>query len=413
MVTVHTKKSVFSGNCMSELIHSGWIHENPLDAIHSRKKDKFDSHSSMIDLSMINPDIAPPRLLLDRLVEATLKSGNHRYAVARGVRKLREAFAYKYLQHFQVNLEPGTEICVTMGSKDAILQSLRLLAPVGSRVLLSSPSYSAHVSACHLAGLEPVFFALSRDEDLMLARLEQALQELRPRILLLNFPNNPTGIVVSQQFWVRVSQLLAEFRCVLINDFVYGELGYQGSQPVSALTAFEDKKNALEVYSLSKAYSIPGWRVAAMVGDRSVIGDLSKLKSQVDYGIFLPMQIAASCALQSPEDLTDGIRRSYEARALCLAQGLRRLGFDFSMPSAGACLWVKLPEVSWMRSASLEEDKGRIFSERLFDTHGVQVLPGSVFGADFRNFLRFALVRPENDLQQVILALDDTLRSHA
>jgi alanine-synthesizing transaminase len=233
----------------------------------------------------------------------------------------------------------------------------------------------------------------------MLERLAEAIEKNRPRILLLNFPNNPTGLGVSDGFWKKLLELSRSFRCILLNDFVYGELGFSDVRPISLLSACEaNKENCLEVYSLSKAYSIPGWRIAALVGDRNLVQDFSKLKSKVDYGIFLPLQLAAAQSLVSDGAEVERIRRIYASRAQVLAQGLQKLGCELTLPDAGACLWVRLPE----DICRCCEEQGKQFTSELLHGEGIHILPGMIFGDDYREFVRMALVRPETDLQNVL-----------
>lgn len=365
-----------------------------------------DAGREIIDLSMINPDMAPPRYLLDKLSEAVGKPLNHRYAVSRGIRKLRAAFSVKYETTFGVTLDPEKEVCVCLGSKDALRHTLEAVLSPGDGVLLSYPTYPAHTSAVLLASGKPCFFSIGADETVMLTEIRNALNEHKPKCIVLNFPHNPTGRVISRGFLEAVAELAQSTGTILINDFVYGEMVLDRSRPAtSVLAAASNRKNVVEVYSLSKAYNVPGWRVGALVGCESLVRTVSRLKAHVDYGLFLPLQFAAAAALTAPDDLVVSTVREYERRGKILAAGLSRSGWKVLLPEAGCCVWAEppqgvleaaasgYPQVTGLSSVSL--------TVSLLQHHGILMSPGVVFGSSFDKFVRFALVVGEDRVREV------------
>ncbi len=366
------------------------------------KIERLSQGVEIYDLSMINPDIAPPRYLLDRLVEASMKAPNHRYAVSRGVRKLRQAFAEKYERTFGVNLDPETEVCVTMGTKEGFLNSLRCLSEPGQKVLLPAPTYPPHLAAVHVLGLTPCFYQVSSVESETLQSITACISGQSVKVLVLNFPNNPTGLCVSANFFQEVLRLCDQHGVFVINDFVYGEMGHGDFRPPSLLASAADVGSAVgavEIYSLSKAYGVPGWRVGAVMGNPVVVQALAKLKSHIDYGIFLPVQMAAAAALSSVDNLVQGTVSEYERRAKTLIAGLTRQGWDVTPPSAGASVWARMPAgIPWQDSGSFMMD--------VFCKTGVLGLPGECFGTQFTSHARFSLVVSTSVIHQVLNMLE-------
>jgi alanine-synthesizing transaminase len=363
---------------------------------------------------MVNPDLPPPRSVLDRLLEAVTKNTNHRYAVSRGVRRLREAFSFKYRTAFGHDLNPESEVCVCLGSKDATFHALRVLLSPGDGVIVPVPSYPAHPSAVALAGGRSVAWEASLDVSQACESLSKLLASnnsgtinlSRIKVLLLNFPNNPSGSVVSSAWWREVGRICAAHQVTILNDFVYGEMCFSGQPAASALTALTSGARCVEVYSLSKAYNVPGWRVGALVGDAGVVSAVSRLKSQADYGLFLPLQYAAAHALTatSPEELVGPTVRAYNRRARILRGGLLDLGWEVLEPSAAASLWCRFPE-SMVQGRDEERYSSVYAARRLLLRAGVVVTPGAVFGEACDRWVRFALVVNEERLRDVVRAI--------
>lgn len=361
----------------------------------------------VFDLSMVNPDLPPPRAVLDRLLESVTKTQNHRYAVSRGVRRLREAFASKYSSRFGITLNPETEICVCLGSKDATYHALKSLISVGDAVVVSSPSYPAHVSSVTLVGGIVASWEYSVDPNEAAASLDRLLASSRARVVLLNFPSNPAGTVVSEEWWSAIADVCWRYGAAIINDFVYGEMCLSGQSAVSALTVRERGVRCVEVYSLSKAYNVPGWRVGALVGDTQIVQAVARWKSHSDYGLFLPLQYAAAVALTATQDLVRPTVMAYDRRLRVLAQGLTKLGWEVQVPQAGACLWARYPANILSNSdATMQSPSVRVAHELLRRT-GVLVTPGVVFGEGWEGFVRFSAVVTEERIREVVAALGE------
>lgn len=379
------------------------LHDD-LDALRHVQQQRVGEGHSVCDLSMVNPDLAPPRVVLDRLLEAVTKTSNHRYAVSRGVRRLREAFSHKYRSRFKQELDPETQVCVCLGSKDATFHALRVLLGRGDAVIVPTPSYPAHPSAVALAEGRCVPWEAASTPEVAAQQLSSLIGESKAKVLLLNFPSNPVGAVVSRQWWHEVGKVCAEHGVTIVNDFVYGEMCFSGHAAESALCVGEVGARCVEVYSLSKAYSVPGWRVGALVGDRDVVAAVARLKAHADYGLFLPLQYAAAHALTSSEDIVAATVSTYQRRLKVLSLGLQQLGWRVVAPAAGACLWAQYPsglagEHSEGHSRSLD------VARRLLSEAGVVVAPGVVFGASCDDSLRFAAVVNEERLRDVVQAI--------
>jgi alanine-synthesizing transaminase len=359
----------------------------------------------VVDLSMVNPDLTPPRAVLDRLLESVTKPAHHRYAVSRGVRRLREAFSSKYAKRFGVELDPETEVCVCLGSKDATFQTLRSLIQSGDSVVVGAPSYPAHISAVSLVGGHYVPWVYPLEPKVAVSALENLFQSCKPKALVLNLPANPTGAVVGTDWWRAIGEVCRRLDVTIVNDFVYGEMCFSGQPAASALTARESGARCVEVYSLSKAYNVPGWRVGAILGNHEVVKSVSRLKSHSDYGLFLPLQYAAAAALTASDDLVRPTAIAYERRLRILSSGLKSLGWEVVEPQAGASLWCRYPPYLTPTSGDSKEPASVKVAERLLRDAGILVTPGVVFGPEFDAFVRFAAVIPEERMRDVISAL--------
>lgn len=356
----------------------------------------------VLDLSMVNPDLPPPRAVIDRLLESVTKTSTHRYSVSRGVRRLREAFAEKYNAKFGVSLDPESGVCVCLGSKDATFHALRVLIHPGDSVIVAAPSYPAHLSAVTLVGGWTVPWHFSVDPFEAAKSLSLALDTSKAKAVLLNFPSNPAGSVVSAEWWAEVGAVCAARGVTIINDFVYGEMCFDGAVAVSALTAQAQGARVVEVYSLSKAYNVPGWRVGALVGDEKLVRAVARLKAHADYGLFLPLQYAAALALASKDDLVRPTVQSYERRIRVLTSGLTKLGWDVVEPKAGACVWARFPVGLHASAEGLSDSPSIRVAESLLSRAGVLAAPGRVFGEGCDEYVRFAAVVSEERMREVI-----------
>lgn len=397
-----------SGECVSlgaDLFdpHLAVIHDD-LELIRTLQRTRSLEGLPVWDLSMVNPDLTPPRQILDRLLESVTKTSNHRYAVSRGVRRLREAFSVKYMRTFGQRLDPESQVCVCLGSKDATFHALRVLIQPGEPVIVPQPCYPAHPSAVSLAGGKSVPWRFSQDPAEAAASLRRVLAESSARVVLLNLPSNPAGLTVSSAWWREIGAVCSSARATILNDFVYGEMAFSGTPAATALEAAVTGACVVEVYSLSKAYNVPGWRVGALVGDIEVVRAVSRVKAQADYGLFLPLQQAASQALVATEDLVRPTVQTYERRLRLLASGLQTRGWQVVKPEAGACLWAQYP-------SKLAETQGPSkfrsvnVAHHLLSSLGVVVTPGVICGRDFDGWIRFAAVANEERLREVVHAL--------
>lgn len=382
--------------------HETFIHkldlltDKSIASLQTEKLKIIEAGESFIDLSMINPDIPPSRYLLDRLFEATHQPVNHRYAVARGIRKLRKAVSQKYAHAFGATLHPETDICMTMGAKDATLHLLQVLWEKDAKILIPDPCYPAHRAAALLNDYKIETYELSRNEEELFQRIGAKLSGGNYRVLLCNFPHNPTGISVSKEFYRKLNEALKDTDTYLVNDFVYGDMPLYGSDPVSVFSPDNmDFNRVLEIYSMSKAYGVPGWRVGAVSGDAQVVKILSQLKAYVDYGIFLPLQYAAAAALSSDKDIISETLSIYRSRADVLINGLRSLDWDVTHPDGGISIWARIPD-------SVRVTDSVQFCKKLLQNHRVLLMPGKLFGKRYGRFIRFALVRSEEELSNVI-----------
>lgn len=350
---------------------------------------------------MINPDLAPSREILDRFIEASLKPTTHRYSSARGLRKLREAFADKYRDAFEVHLDPENEVCVTLGTKDATLQVLSLYRDTFSTLLLPLPTYPAMHSAVSLIGDFHVEFYEADSSQSMLSSLERTVAQNPRSLILLNCPGNPTGICPSIEVLKKIIQIARAHSCHIFNDFVYGEMGFE-TKPSSVLQACDGKyQGVLEVYSMSKAYSIPGWRVAGLVGCRELVEQVASRKSRTDYGTFTPIQVGAAAGLRASGSFLSETVAQYSKRADLVTTRLKDFMCHVVKPEAGASVWARLPESydgdanSFVRTLVLEE--------------GVVTLPGVVFGNPYRRYFRISLVQPELVLSECLDRIEKVL----
>jgi alanine-synthesizing transaminase len=378
--------------------------QDELESLRTLQRIRSLEGHPVCDLSMVNPDLAPPRQVLDRLLESVTKTSNHRYSVSRGVRRLRESFSVKYLRAFGQRLEPETQVCVCLGSKDATFHALRVLVEPGAAVVVPEPSYPAHPSAVALAGGRSVPWQFSQDPKEAANSLAALLRESKAKVVLLNLPSNPAGLSVSLGWWREVGAVCAKAEATIVNDFVYGEMLFSGVPAASALEAVASGARCVEVYSLSKAYNVPGWRVGALVGDPEVVRAVSRVKAHADYGLFLPLQHAAAQALSATENLVRSTVQTYERRLRVLGVGLQERGWKVVKPEAGACLWAQYPSHLGDVAGSSKYRSVNV-GHHLLSTLGVVLTPGIIFGKNFDSWVRFAAVVNEERLREVVRAL--------
>ena len=399
MTILRALKSIDTPKSSGE--HLDLPHSQEIRILRDLQHSMLREGQDVLDLSMINPDLAPPRILIDRLVEAVGKPSNHRYAVARGVRKLREGFAAKYRTSFEVELDPETQICACSGSKDALVQCLRILLQADEKILLPRPTYPAHLAAAMVVGAVVNTYDSDLEERELVAEIKSKLDSSGARVLLLNFPNNPTGRFLSQQGLSEVVQHARVRGVDVVNDFVYGEMSFTGEKPPSLLSTDKNSRGLLEIYSLSKSYSIPGWRVGALMGCPETISKVAHLKSLVDYGVFLPIQYAAGAVLLMLRDTEMQVASIYSRRAKIVVEAVKKIGWNVVAPMAGASVWIELPVIAPKHPVNEDRSQGGSFAEILLKNEQVLVLPGVAFGDEYDRHLRIALVAGEDQLRDL------------
>lgn len=358
----------------------------------------------IIDFGMGNPDQPTPPHIVNKLIEAARNGKNHRYSASRGITRLRHAVCDWYKRQFDVDLDPETEAIVTIGSKDGIAHLMLALVGPGDVVLTPTPSYPIHAYSVIIAGGEVRGIQLRPDADFFEELTQVYRQTLpRPRILLINFPHNPTTAVVDLEFFKKVVAFAKEHDVIVLHDFAYADLVFDGYRAPSLLQIPGAKDVGVEFYTLSKAYNMPGWRVGFCVGNRQLVEALAKIKSYLDYGIFQPLQIASIIALNGPQDCVRETVSRYQRRRNELVNGLNRIGWAVDRPRATMFVWARVPP-PFRGMGSLE------FSKLLLREAKVAVSPGIGFGEGGDEYVRFALVENEHRIRQAVRGIKRALK---
>jgi alanine-synthesizing transaminase len=360
----------------------------------------------VIDLGFGNPDIPSPGVAVDKLAEAARKPANHRYSLSRGLPKLREAIAGYYQANWGVELDIETEITNTIGSKEGFSHLMWVLLDRGDAAIVPSPSYPIHIYGPLFAGADlrqvPMRSLANPGERGSFA--EEFIDRLttaydigwpKPRVLVISFPHNPTGACVDLDFMQRVVDFCRERDMIAVHDFAYADIGFDGFRPPSILQAQGAKECAVELYSMTKSFSMAGWRVAFLLGNADVVQALVKLKSYLDYGMFQPVQIAATVTINEAADFPAEVCSTYEARRDALVDGLARIGWHVPKPGGSMFVWAPIPE-PYAELDSVE------FSSMLVRDADVALSPGVGFGPGGEGFVRFALIENEKRIAQGI-----------
>ncbi|HVA30274.1 MAG TPA: aminotransferase class I/II-fold pyridoxal phosphate-dependent enzyme [Gaiellaceae bacterium] len=355
--------------------------------------------NDVIDFGFGNPDVAPPEVAVEKLRESALLPRNHRYSASRGLPNLRKAICERYAAHYGVELDPETEATMSLGAKEGLVHLLWVLLGPGDVALVPSPSYPIHLFAPGFAGAAVQRVPVGPDVDFV-AGVKDAweLSQPRPRVLLCSFPHNPTTAVADLEQMQRLVDFAREKEMVLVHDFAYADLGFDGYRPPSIFEAEGAREVAVELYSLTKGFSVAGWRVAFVLGRADVIGALARLKSYLDYGSFQPLQIAATVAMREAGDYPAEVAEVYRGRRDALCDGLARIGWDVPRPAATMFVWARIPD-------AFAAEGAQAFAVRLLREAHVAVSPGSGFGADGEGFVRFALVENEQRIAQAVRGL--------
>ena len=353
----------------------------------------------IIDLGMGNPDQATPKHIVDKLVEAARNPRNHRYSASRGITRLRKAVTTWYRDHYKVELDPETEAIATIGAKEGMAHlALAVLQP-GDGVLVPNPTYPIHSYSVVIADGDLRSVPLVPGEDFF-ARLQEAARLSWPKakMLILSFPHNPTTMCVEQDFFVKVVDFAREHKLMVVHDFAYADFAFDGYRPPSFLAVPEAKEVGVEIFSLSKSYNMPGWRMGFVCGNSRMIHALGRIKSYLDYGAFQPIQIAAIVALEGEQSVVRDIVELHQKRRDVLVEGLNKIGWSVPKPKGTMFVWAPIPD-GFRAMGSLE------FSKMLIQECKVAVSPGIGFGEYGEGYVRFALVENEQRIRQALRGL--------
>ncbi len=357
----------------------------------------------IIDFGMGNPDGATPPHIVDKLIEAVRKPTTHRYSVSRGLPRLRKAVCNWYKTRYDVDLDPDSEAIVTIGSKEGIAHLCLAILDSRDTVLVPNPSYPIHIYGPVIAGAHIVSVPVHNQES-FLAQLEELIPRMtpRPKALIVNFPSNPTTECVELPFLARLVALAREHGFYLIQDLAYADIAFDGYKPPSVMQVPGAKEVAVEFFTLSKSYNMPGWRIGFMVGNQRLVGALARLKSYFDYGTFTPIQVAAIAALEGPQECVAQICDNYRRRRDVLVDGLNKAGWAVTKPKATMFVWAQIPE-PYRDLKSLE------FSKLLLTEAKTAVSPGIGFGDYGDNHVRFALIENEERTRQALRGIKQML----
>ena len=350
----------------------------------------------IIDFGMGNPDLPTPPHIVEKLCEAARNPRNHRYSASRGITKLRLAIADWYRRRHGVEIDPEREAIATIGAKEGISHLALAIVEPGDVALAPSPTYPIHPYSVIIAGGDVRSVRLEEGTDFYSALVAAHRESWPPpKLLILSFPHNPTTATVDLAFFEKVVAFAQEHHMLLIHDFAYADLTFDGYQAPSLLQVPGAKAIGVEFFTLSKSYNMPGWRVGFAVGNPQIIGALTRIKSYLDYGMFQPIQIAAIIALNGPQACVGETVETYRARRDALVDGLNRIGWSLSKPKGTMFVWAKIPE-AYRMMGSLE------FAKFLIDKAKVAVSPGIGFGQYGDEYIRFALVENEHRTRQAI-----------
>ena len=350
----------------------------------------------VIDFSMGNPDQPTPDHIVKKLVETANREDTHRYSQSKGIPRLRRAMANWYKTRYDVDLDPESEVITTIGSKEGLAHLAMATLGPGDAVLVPNPAYPIHPYGFVIAGADIRHVPLLPDQDFF-GELVKAIETSwpRPKMLVLNFPANPTAMCVELDFFEKVVEIAREHNIWVVQDIAYADIVFDGYIAPSILQVQDAKEIAVEFFSLSKSYNMPGWRVGFAAGNKELIGALARIKSYLDYGTFTPIQVAAIAALEGDRDGVNDVRDRYQARRAGLCEGLNALGWPVEKPKATMFVWAKIPE-QYLEMGSLE------FAKKLIRDANVAVSPGIGFGQYGDDHVRFALIENEHRTRQAL-----------
>ncbi|MGA6925080.1 MAG: aminotransferase class I/II-fold pyridoxal phosphate-dependent enzyme [Desulfosarcina sp.] len=362
--------------------------------INKMKMERRWNGEDVIDLGMGNPFDPAPEAVIGKMCEVSQDPKTHRYPVAGGMRNLLREISLYYQRNYAVNLDPEKEVICTIGSKEGISHLCLALVGPGDTVLVAAPAFPIHVYAAVIAGASVIRVPIA-SEDAFLARITTMCESLTPapRLLMLNYPHNPTGALASRDFFAQIVALAKRYGFMVVNDFAYARVTFDGYTAPSFLEVPGALDVGVEFGSFSKSYNMAGWRLGYCVGHPTIIEGLAKIKGYYDYGIFSPIQIAGIVAMRDCENDIAAQAQLYQGRRDVMCEGLERMGWPVEKPKAGMFVWVKIPE-PWSRMGSVR------FAIEMMERANVAVTPGAGFGEEGDGYLRLALVENENRIRQ-------------
>ncbi|MDX9813647.1 MAG: LL-diaminopimelate aminotransferase [Sulfurimonas sp.] len=379
--------------------------------VNELKMEQRRKGADVIDFSMGNPDGDTPEHIRAKLVESAQKTKTHGYSVSKGIPNLLVAIANWYKRRYNCDLDPESECVATMGSKEGYAHLAYAITNPGDVAIVPDPTYPIHEYSFILAGGNVVKFGIEFDEDYKIDEdqffkdLDRALKENspQPKYVLVNFPHNPTTATVTQEFYVRLVAMAKERRFYIISDIAYGDITFDGYKTPSIMSVEGAKDVAVESFTLSKSYNMAGWRVGFFVGNKKLIGALQKIKSWLDYGMFTPIQVAATVALNGDQSCVEEITAKYNHRQEVLLDAFSKAGWEIRKNQASMFVWAKIPKCA-AHLKSLE------FSKRLLVEAGVAVAPGIGFGPNGDNYVRIALIENDNRIRQAARSIKEFLK---
>ncbi len=372
--------------------------------VNRRKAEVRLGGSDVIDLGFGNPDIPSPDEAVETLIREARQPSNHRYSVSRGIQDLREALAGRYMRRFGVELDPDTEIISTIGAKEGLSHLMWTLVQPGDAAIVPEPSYPIHIYAPIIAGAEVRRAPIGSEEDYFeIVNRMFGNSWPRPRVIIVSFPHNPTTKTVDLGFFSRLVDFAKANDVVLVHDFAYADIAFDGYRPPSILEVPGAKDVAVELYSLTKGHSMAGWRVGFLAGNSAVVGALAKLKSYLDYGTFQPIQIAAAEALATGDGFVAEVNKTYMGRRDALVDGLADIGWKVDKPKGTMFVWAEVP-------GPYDEMGSLDFSIHLLEHAGVAVSPGVGFGPSGEGHVRFALVEDVGRIEQAADRIGESLQ---
>ena len=358
----------------------------------------------VIDFSMGNPDQPTPRHIVDKLVESVQRPDTHGYSVSKGIVRLRRAICNWYKARYQVDLDPDSEAIVTIGSKEGIAHLALATLDTGDIVLVPNPSYPIHIYGPVISGADIRHVPMVRGADFF-ESLERSIRDSypKPKMLIVNFPGNPTTQCVDLAFFERLVAIAREHHIYVVHDLAYADIVFDGYQAPSIMQVPGARDIAVEFFTMSKSYNMAGWRVGYMVGNRELVTALARMKSYHDYGTFTPIQVASIVALEGPQDCVETVRRVYQGRRDVLCSGLKAAGWNVEVPKATMYVWAPIPE-PYRKLGSLE------FSKKLLQDAKIAVAPGIGFGHYGDDHVRFAMIENEARTRQALRGIKDMFK---